>query len=253
MNRPNKFPLLGTEISAVSYREVVKYVLYHAKIRSNCTITALDAHGLAKASNNREFLNVVNQLDVVTPDGHSLKWGLNAIHCAGLHDRVAGPDLMLKICEECAEKSIGVYLYGSSPDVVEKLAQVLEMKYVKLTISGARPSRFRPSTVEEDKADIDHIRKSNAGVVFVGLGCPLQEQWVLDHKKDLDCALIAVGAAFDFHSGNKPRAPLWMQNHGLEWIFRITTEPRRLFRRSIPAVSQTLYKLLFQWTFQRKS
>lgn len=190
---PNKFPLLNVLISAVSYESALNFVLSHARDRNPCTVTALDAHGLAKSTHSQDFARMINSLDMVTPDGHSLKWGLNKIHNTELKDRVAGPDLFLQICSRFADEKLSIYLYGSYPKVVEQLKKQLIAIYPDLKIVGSRPSRFRPSTEEEDHLDMEDIRQSGANLVFVGLGCPLQEQWIYEHTDQLDCPLIAVG------------------------------------------------------------
>lgn len=241
-----KRPLLGVNISVTTYDEVVESVLDHASRAQAFRVTALDAHGLSRAAKDLGFRGIVNAFDVVSPDGHSLRWGLNLLHGAGLKDRVAGPDLTVRLCRAAGERGCPVFLYGSRDYVVRQLQARLKEMVPKLQIAGFRPSRFRASTPEEDQNDIDEICRSRARLVFVGLGCPLQEQWILEHSHRLNMPLLAVGAAFDFISGNKPRAPQWMQDCGVEWAFRILSEPRRLVRRSLPAVTYVFFALLCQ-------
>ena len=148
-----------------------------------------------------------------------------------LEQRVYGPELTKAVCAEAAKEGVGVYLYGSRADVVHRLKERLTTMHPDLQVVGAQPSRFRPATLTEDVCDVDAINRSGAGVVLVGLGCPLQEQWAFEHLGRIKAVMICVGAAFDFHAGTLPQAPSWMQEKGLEWLFRLWQEPRRLWRR----------------------
>lgn len=248
MNCPiSKKPLLGVYISVTTYAEVVSTVLTCALQRQPLKFTALDAHGLRHASKDPSFRNLLNQFDIVSPDGHSLRWGLNALHGQYLGNRVTGPDLTMLLCSEASLLRCPIFLYGSHGYVVQALRARLCKLFPLLQVAGIQPSRFRPPTFEEDQADLDLINRSGARLVLVGLGCPLQEQWIFDHSNSLPMPLLAVGAAFDFISGNKPRAPKWMQDAALEWIFRILSEPRRLSRRSLPAVTYVFFALFREW------
>lgn len=247
MKKIVKEDLLGVRISAATYEVVVEAVLDAAARRQALRVTALDAHGLSRAAKMPGFRDLVNSFDIVTPDGHSLRWGLNVFYDAGLPDRVAGPELTLRLCKRAAETGLAVFLYGSHEHVVRRLAESLVVKFPGLKIAGLQPSRFRPSTPEEDRKDMEDIQNSGARLVLVGLGCPLQEEWVCEHSGKLNMPLLAVGAAFDFLSGNKPRAPKWMRDSGIEWIYRIASEPKRLIKRSLPAVTYTFFALLWQY------
>jgi N-acetylglucosaminyldiphosphoundecaprenol N-acetyl-beta-D-mannosaminyltransferase len=246
MNRIPRKSLLGTFVSATDYHAASEFVLDAAQAGRSARVTALDAHGLAKSAREPAFQSLLNRFDLVTADGHSLRWGLNAIHGSSLKDRVAGPDLTLHICRKAAERGVPIYAYGSRQHVVEGFANALEGRFPGLRIAGLRASRFRPATPEEDEDDVRHIRDSGARLVLVGLGCPLQEQWVDEHADKLSVPCLAIGAAFDFHSGNKKRAPVWMQRAGMEWIFRMAVEPRRLVRRTCPAVAYVAVCLIAQ-------
>jgi N-acetylglucosaminyldiphosphoundecaprenol N-acetyl-beta-D-mannosaminyltransferase len=242
-----KKSLLGVHISVTTYTEVVSAVLASALQRQPLTFTALDAHGLRRGARDRGFRDLINQFDIVSPDGHSLKWGLNTLHAQHLADRVAGPDLTMLLCSKASQVGCPIFLYGSHDHVVRGLRDRLCQCFSGLQVAGIQPSRFRPATFEEDQTDLDLISQSGAQLVLVGLGCPLQEQWVFEHTKKLSMPLLAVGAAFDFISGNKPRAPKWMQDAALEWVFRILSEPRRLVRRSLPAVTYVFFALFREW------
>jgi N-acetylglucosaminyldiphosphoundecaprenol N-acetyl-beta-D-mannosaminyltransferase len=246
-----RFPLLGTLISATDYEEASDAIVSAARKGRALRVSCLDVHGLARSAKNPDFQAIVNGFDLVTPDGHSLRWGLNTIHQSRLKDRVAGPDLTLHVCRKCEENGIPVFAYGSHEHVVRAFADSLRRRFPNLLIAGTRPSRFRPATIEEDEGDIRAIVESGARVVFVGLGCPLQELWIHEHADRLRMPCMAIGAAFDFHSGNKPRAPVWMQNSGLEWLFRLASEPRRLIRRTCPAMAYVAFALPSQYLRER--
>jgi N-acetylglucosaminyldiphosphoundecaprenol N-acetyl-beta-D-mannosaminyltransferase len=140
---------------------------------------------------------------------------------------------MLMLCEKAAEEKISIYLYGSTEPVLKALQKNLTEKFPTLLIAGSESPPFRSLTKDEDNAVIGRINKSKAGLVFLGLGCPKQELFAYQHKHKICAVQLCVGAAFDFHAGMKPQAPVWMQKNGLEWLYRLSTEPKRLLGRYI--------------------
>jgi exopolysaccharide biosynthesis WecB/TagA/CpsF family protein len=175
----------------------------------------------------------LNHLDLVVPDGQPVRWALNLLHRTNLVDRVYGPTLMLRVCEVAEREGLGIYLYGSTPAVLENLEHSLCERFPKLKICGAEPSMFRCLSENEKAQVVARIRSSGAQITFVGLGCPRQEVWAYEYRDALSMPILAVGAAFDFHGGKTRQAPQWMQDRGLEWLFRFRTEPRRLWRRYV--------------------
>ncbi|MGK7903153.1 MAG: WecB/TagA/CpsF family glycosyltransferase, partial [Hormoscilla sp.] len=202
-----------------------------ARSRQSMTVAAQPVHGIMTGVLDKGHRDRLNQFDLVCPDGQPVRWALNLLYKTRLSDRVYGPTLMLYLCDGAATNKIPIFLYGSTPPVLEKLQLNLKRKFPNLILAGAISPPFRPLTPEEDAAYIREIRESGAGIVFVGLGCPRQEAWAFDHHNQLDSALLCVGAAFDFHAGNIPQAPPWMQRAGLEWFFRLGLEPTRLWQR----------------------
>jgi len=182
---------------------------------------------------NREYKDILNRIDIVVPDGLPIKWALNFLHKNHLKSTVRGTNLTLKVCEMAEKESIGVYLFGSTSSTVNKMAKNLRAMFRELKILGVQPDRFRKSTEIEDMKDIKTINESKAGIVLVGTGCPRQEKWIYFHKGKIDAVMIAVGAAFDFIAESKPEAPLWMQRIGMEWFYRLITEPRRTWKRYV--------------------
>lgn len=223
--------ILGVLVSAVDYETAVARVLAAAERGEPCAVSALAVHGVMTGHQDPAQRARLNRLDLLVPDGQPVRWALNLLHRAGLRERVYGPTLMLKVCAAAAERGVPIYLYGSSAAVLERLRAALVARFPGLRIAGSEPSRFRRITPQEKAAVVERIRASGARIVFVGLGCPRQEVWAYEYREALAMPILAVGAAFDFHAGTVSQAPRWMQDRGLEWLYRLWTEPRRLWRR----------------------
>jgi N-acetylglucosaminyldiphosphoundecaprenol N-acetyl-beta-D-mannosaminyltransferase len=226
-----KREILGVLVDAIDYEAAVERVRQAAEAKRALGATALAVHGVMTGVLDRVHCYRLNHLDMVVPDGQPVRWALNLLYGAKLSDRVYGPTLMLKICAMAAVCELPIFLYGSKPEVLAALSDQLRQNFPDLIIAGGRPSQFRRLSEDEQLAIADTIRKSGAAITFVGLGCPRQEVWVYEHLKHLDMPVLAVGAAFDFHAGLLPQAPPVMQRLGLEWLFRLVQEPRRLWRR----------------------
>ena len=193
-------------------------------------ISALAVHGLMTGVLQSQYKYRLNHFDLLVPDGQPVRWALNLLHGARLRDRVYGPNLMLALCSRAEEERLGVFLYGSTEEVLCGLRRNLEHQFPCLRIAGMEPSKFRRLSAEERTDLIARIRSAGAAIVFVGLGCPRQEIWGYELREALSMPLVAVGAAFPFLAGTVPQAPKWMQDRGLEWLFRLLAEPR-LWRR----------------------
>lgn len=240
---PDKQPLFGVGISATDYNEAADVITTAAHRREGGLATALAVHGLMTAHGDSAYCEIINGFDLVAPDGQPVRHALNLLHNCGLTSRVYGPELMLRLCHRAAEQGVGIYLYGSKQHVVETLACNLRQKFPALVLAGAEPSLFRPLSAEEDEALVWRINASGAGLLFVGLGCPLQEAFAWAHRRTINAVQVCVGAAFDFHSGNKHMAPRWMQELSMEWMYRLMQEPQRLCRRYLVTNSLFLWKL----------
>ena len=249
---PNKFDVFGVFISATTYEEAVPCILQAANEKRFGAVSALAVHGLMVGAQDKEFKSHLNDFDIVAPDGQPVRTALNLLYDTRLRQRVYGPELMLRLCMQSMEQGVGVYLYGSTKPVIDALYRNLMKRFPKLRIVGHEPSFFRPLTYEEDIALVERINKSGAGILFVGLGCPLQEKFAHAHKDKIQAVQVCIGAAFDFHGGNKRMAPSWMQRNGLEWLFRLTQEPRRLWRRYLTTNSNFLFMLFLQWSGIKK-
>jgi N-acetylglucosaminyldiphosphoundecaprenol N-acetyl-beta-D-mannosaminyltransferase len=231
MPEGGKLNVLGVQVDAVDYRRAVDAIVGAARSRRALATSALAVHGVMTGVQDPVHRYRLNHLDLVVPDGQPVRWALNLLHGAGLEDRVYGPQLMLELCQRAAAEALPVFLYGSRSEVLESLRRNLVARCPGLQIAGAEPSRFRRLTPEERSAVVGRIRESGAAITFVGLGCPRQEVWAYEHREALRMPVVAVGAAFDFHAGTLPQAPRILQDHGLEWLFRLVQEPRRLWRR----------------------
>lgn len=218
-------------VSAITREQTVEAVIEHAEQHLPFSVAFMPVHSLMTAVENLSFKEAIESFDIVAPDGQPVRWALNHFHNCGLEERVYGPDTTLDICREAEKKGLSVFFYGSSEEVLEKLKDNLKQQFPDLLISGTFSPPF--CSVEEIPM-LDHcemIKESGTDILFIGLGCPKQELLSAKMKKELSIPICAVGAAFDFHAGTLAQAPSWMQKHGLEWLFRLLKEPRRLFIR----------------------
>jgi N-acetylglucosaminyldiphosphoundecaprenol N-acetyl-beta-D-mannosaminyltransferase len=201
----------------------------------------------------------MNEADLVTPDGMPLVWGLRLLGCKKA-TRVYGPDLTPIILERAALDGLPIGFYGGSPSVLDRFVQVMRERFPKLQVAYAYSPPFRDLTPEEDQRVVQEIDGSGARILFVGIGNPKQEFWMAAHKGRVQAVMIGVGAAFDFLAGAKPQAPRWMMGVGLEWLFRLATEPRRLWKRYLKQnprfmvlFALQLLRAKFGWTKAAKS
>lgn len=228
---PRKYPVLGIGVSATTYGEAVDAIMAAAADGRGAVVDAAAVHAIVTAARDPALRDAVNRFELVVPDGQPVRWALNLLHRAGIRERVYGPELMLRLCAAASAAGTGVYLYGAAPAVLALLEVNLRRRFPALRIVGAESPPFRPLSPEEDEAVVERIRRSGARIVFVGLGCPRQDAFASTHRDRIDAVLVCVGAAFDFHAGVKRMAPPWMQRRGLEWLYRLASEPRRLWRR----------------------
>jgi exopolysaccharide biosynthesis WecB/TagA/CpsF family protein len=230
---PPRYPILGVAVTAVERHEAAAAILDSARRRQPLGISALAVHGIMEAVFDPELQYRLNNLEMIVADGQPVRWALRWVHDVHLQERVCGPDLMNDVCAMAAKEGLSIYLYGSTESTLAQLEAQLGTLHPGLRIAGMQPSRFRQATAEEQAEDTARILQSGAAIVFAGLGCPRQEIWTYEIRNRVSLPVVAVGAAFDFHAGNAKRAPQWMQRRGLEWLFRLLQEPRRLWRRYV--------------------
>jgi N-acetylglucosaminyldiphosphoundecaprenol N-acetyl-beta-D-mannosaminyltransferase len=233
MSSIEKRNILGILINPTDYESAVEQIVQAARRGLPAAVSALAVHGVMTGVLNAEHRYRLNHFDLLVPDGQPVRWALNLLHRTRLRDRVYGPNLTIRLCERASAEGIGVYFYGSTPEVLLKLKQNLHDRFPLLRIAGMEASKF--CTLSPSARDLvaERVRQSGASIVFVGLGCPRQEVWAYEFRGLLSMPIVSVGAAFAFLSGSAPQAPQWMQDKGLEWLFRFGAEPRRLWRRYI--------------------
>jgi N-acetylglucosaminyldiphosphoundecaprenol N-acetyl-beta-D-mannosaminyltransferase len=252
MQKLKKYSLFGIHYNATDYDEAAMTLIASARCNKSYTFSALAVHGLVEAYYNPDFLATVNSIDMVVPDGQPVRWALNILHKVRLQDRVYGPDLTLHVLQRANLEKLKVFLYGSRSATLEKLRAFITGNYPDVEVCGIHPDRFREATEAEDLADIEKINSSGAHIVLVGRGCPRQERWVNAHKGKINAVMMAVGAAFDFHAKIVKQAPVWMQKNGLEWLYRLSQEPRRLWKRYLITNSTFIYLFLKSKILYRK-
>jgi N-acetylglucosaminyldiphosphoundecaprenol N-acetyl-beta-D-mannosaminyltransferase len=221
--------ILRTRVHATSYRQATEQVLGWAAAGEPRYVCVATVNNLIEGCDDPGYNQTMEAADLVTPDGMPLVWGLRLL---GVPDasRVYGPDLTLWVCEEAARRGVPVGFYGGTGDVLDDLAATLTGRFPGLRVAYRWSPPFRPLTAQEEARVREELRRSGARVLFVGLGTPKQERWMADHR-DLPMVMVGVGAAFDFLSGRKRQAPRALQGLGLEWLYRLAQEPRRLWRR----------------------
>jgi exopolysaccharide biosynthesis WecB/TagA/CpsF family protein len=230
--RNNRARLFGVDFCIARTEEAVHHVMEHLSGLKGKYICFSNVHTTVMARESKEYANVLNSAAMVFPDGAPIaeierrQGNLDA-------ERVAGPDFMQHMFSDTVDGSISHYFYGSTQETLSALSENLKEKYPGIDIRGMYSPPFREITPEEDEEDIRRINESGADIVWVGLGAPKQEKWMYAHRGRLNAVMMGVGAGFDFHAGTIRRAPLWLQRVGLEWLYRLFTDPKRLFRRYI--------------------
>jgi len=208
------------------------------------TVEFLAVNNLVIANDDEAFGATLKTFDYIFPDGAPIVWTTNKMQRLRQAQRITARELMSALCAGAANKGIPVYFYGSTENVVQVLSANLKEQIPELVVAGCEPSVFRPLTDREDRDLIDRINNSGAGLLFVGLGCPLQEQFISAHRESIRAVQLCVGSAFKFLAGHHSIPPLWVQRMGLEWLVRVMQEPRRLWQRYLKTNSKFLWMLL---------
>ncbi len=234
---PAKIDVLGVGVSTTSYDEVTaicskwiseKTSEMPAKGRYIC---ATSVHGVMEARKRLDMRTILNNADIVTPDGMPLVWALRSFG-AIYQQRVYGPNLMMELCARAEMCGHRVFLYGGRPEALDALCRNLQRRFPALILAGQYSPPFRALTEAEDEEICGRIADSQPDLLFVGISTPKQESWMAAHTGRFPGVVMAgVGAAFDFHAGRVRQAPGWMQARGLEWLYRLTREPGRLWKR----------------------
>jgi N-acetylglucosaminyldiphosphoundecaprenol N-acetyl-beta-D-mannosaminyltransferase len=222
--------ILGLNVLAMKKDEILAEIIHNIKSKKRSYACLPNVYSAVLFQKNEEFRNAMLAANFLIPDGLPLVW-VSLIKGKKI-DRIRGSDLMLILCHRSSKNGLSHFFYGGEPGIPEKLAAELKKKFPWLNVAGMYSPPFRPLTTEEDKEIVRKVNEANPDILWVGLGNPKQEIWMYDHRKMLNVPMIiGVGAAFDFLSGNVKHAPKWMQDSGLEWLFRLVHEPRKLWKR----------------------
>lgn len=224
--------ILKMKVNVTSISDVTNLITkrFITDVQSSKYVCISNVHMCMETFDSNDYQKVINNADIVVPDGKPLVWAQKLLGHRKA-EQVRGTDLTLALCEMASEKGVPVGFYGSTLDVLEKINYTLKNDFSNLNITYSFSPPFRNLLASEDKKIVDEINASNVKILFVGLGCPKQEIWMADHKDVLQCTMIGIGAAFDFIAGNKKNSTGWMQSMGLEWLFRLYSEPKRLWKR----------------------
>lgn len=233
--------ILGVPVSRVDLESAVRTIVAWCGNRQAHYVCVRDVHGIMRSRENPDLMALHDDAGMVTPDGMPLVW-LARWRGHSEVDRACGADLVDALCRASVAHGLRHYFYGGKPGVAERLAATLASRHPGLLVAGTDTPPFRPLTAEEDEAATAAINRAAPHIVWVGLSTPTQEFWMRDHVGRIPGAvLIGVGAAFDFHTGDVKRAPRWMQRSGLEWLHRLFSEPRRLWRRYLVLAPQFVW------------
>jgi N-acetylglucosaminyldiphosphoundecaprenol N-acetyl-beta-D-mannosaminyltransferase len=237
----NSCTVISMDVNVTNIRTALTRVEALANSKAGSYVCVANVHMCMEVFDSPEFKSVVNNADLVIPDGRPLSWAQKLLGCSEA-EQVRGQDIMSAICQQSGVNNLNIGLYGGSSDVLlQKVNAELKSSYPDINITFSYSPPFHPLTDEEDLGIIQQINDSNVNVLFVGIGCPKQERWMAAHKESLNCVMLGVGAAYDFIAGSKNHAPRWMQQVGLEWLFRLCSEPQRLWKRYLQQNPRFVY------------
>ena len=242
--------ILGMRVDPTSYDQAIDQILNWARLDESRTVCVANVHMVMEGYDHPEFRSMVNAADLVTPDGMPLVWSLRRMGRQG-QPRVYGPELTLRLLAAVMEKKIPVGFFGGTPETLDLLMTNVHQQFPGVQMAYIFSPPFRSISPEEDESIIKDINDSGARILFVGLGCPKQEKWMAAHTGRVQAVMIGVGVAFDFIAGTKQKAPRWMQSIGLEWLFRLSQEPGRLWRRYLYHNPRFMMLVMFPLLFRR--
>jgi N-acetylglucosaminyldiphosphoundecaprenol N-acetyl-beta-D-mannosaminyltransferase len=234
--RGERANILGVEVSPITMEEALATIEHWIAARTPNYVCITGAHGVIESQSDDRLRAIHNGAGLVTPDGMPLVWMCRALGYQQTN-RVYGPDLMRALSALSARRGYRQFYYGGNNGVADLLKETLEKQHPGLQVVGTHTPPFRTLTAQEDEAVVRKINEARPDIVWVGLSTPKQEYWMAAHAERIEApVMIGIGAAFDFLSGLKPQAPPVMQRNGLEWLYRLVTEPRRLWRRYLSIV-----------------
>ncbi|MDA3868646.1 MAG: WecB/TagA/CpsF family glycosyltransferase [Gammaproteobacteria bacterium] len=234
--------VIGTFIDALDLPAAIESITVWAESHQSRTVCLCNVHSSVTARSDQKLAHALSLSDMVLPDGAPVAWVMRKSGYS-MQRRIAGPDLMIRLCEDLQKKDISIFLFGSSQNTLDKLESNLHLLFPGLQLAGSLSPKYGDWSNEEEQKYIDTINASGAGIIFIGLGCPKQEIWMVKNRERINGVMLGVGAAFDFHAGTVKRAPEIYQQFGLEWLHRLLSEPRRLWKRYL--LTNTLFII---WT-----
>jgi N-acetylglucosaminyldiphosphoundecaprenol N-acetyl-beta-D-mannosaminyltransferase len=238
--------MLGVNVAVSSYDDVVNTCTAWAGAGESHSVFFANVHMLMEAYDKPAFRTRLNTADMINPDGMPLVWALHALRQRDAR-RVYGPDATEALLHAAHNSQIDIGFYGGTATTLAKLLNNVRSCYPGIRIVFAMSPPFRLVSKTEDESIVKQIVDSGAQFLFVGLGCPKQEDWIIDHMGRIPAVMLGVGAAFDFLAGSKPQAPRWMMRNGLEWVFRFFSEPRRLAGRYLKHNPRFVLLFFLQW------
>jgi N-acetylglucosaminyldiphosphoundecaprenol N-acetyl-beta-D-mannosaminyltransferase len=242
--------VIGVPVTAGTLGKVAEEIVRVAEEGRSGYVCVANVHMVTTARRNTKLRTVMKGALLVTSDGMPLVWSLR---CQGFKDarQVTGSDLMEQVCKLAESEGLSIYFYGGSSETMQALQKAVARRFPALKVAGYESPPLLPQQPSADTVVVNRIKESGTRIVFVGLGCPKQEYWMAEYAPHLPSVLIGVGAAFDFLAGTVKRAPKWMQKIGLEWLFRLISEPRRLWKRYLVTNSLFCYYLAKDWVYRR--
>jgi N-acetylglucosaminyldiphosphoundecaprenol N-acetyl-beta-D-mannosaminyltransferase len=245
--------ILGVSVSAINMIQTIEAIDRWICQREQHYVCVTGVHGIMESQRDAKLKQIHNNAGLVTPDGMPLVW-LSRLQGLPWVERVYGPDLMLAVCQHSVLTKYRHYFYGGDQGVAETLVSRLRQQFPGLQVAGSWSPPFRALTPAEDEEIVQRINRAEPDIVWVGLSTPKQEYWMHEHLGRLSApVMVGVGAAFDFHAGVKKQAPRWMRRSGLEWSFRLMSEPRRLWRRYLINNPAFLWLLLLEAVGKKQS
>lgn len=244
--RPLRVDVLGVGVSAITMAQALSIIESWIAKREAHYVCITGVHGVMESQRDEALRDIHNEAGLVTPDGMPLVW-LSRLWGQRHVERVYGPDLLLACCQRSIERGYAHFFYGGADGVPERLAARLSAKFPGLRVAGTFSPPFRALTPEEDEDIVNRINDAKPDIIWVGLSTPKQERWMHRYRRRLQApVMVGVGAAFDFHAGLKRQAPYWMQRSGLEWLFRMLSEPQRLGPRYLVNNPAFVWRVLQQ-------
>ena len=243
LNNLAKLTLLNVEFLNIDMPQALLLIKQAIQTKTQKTVYFINADCLNKTSNDKDYLQILNQGDYIFPDGSGVKLGSKIIGEKVIAN-INGTDLLPELCKLAIENNFSLYLLGAKPGVAAKMKKKLQQQFKGLKIAGEQHGYFNAN---DEQKIITKINNSTVDILLVAYGAPSQEKWIHSHRKELYAKIIiGVGGLFDFYSGNIPRAPLWLRQRGLEWTYRLYQEPRRMFKRYIIGNPLFIYQV-YKW------